>query len=133
MRRKTPLKRSPWRPKPRAPAKEARSKAKARKRAREKHERDFGPHADWVAARGCEVLGCNRPALRHHEPPRKMGGSKQPTAHRVTGLCLEHHDAQFPLSRHRLGLAKFNQTHGTDLLMAAARNWRESPFGGADR
>jgi hypothetical protein len=32
-------------------------------------------------------------------------------------------------ARHKIGLAKFNALHNTDLLAAAARNWRESPHG----
>jgi hypothetical protein len=125
VKRNTPLKRSPLRPKPRDPSKEARSKAKARKRARERYEKDFGgPHADWVRERGCEVCGCMIPAESHHDPYRSKGG----TAKDLVGLCSCHHRTG-KLARHNMSLARFNQTWGTDLRAAAARNWRESPHG----
>lgn len=92
-----------------------------------KHAEAFGPHAEWVREKGCEVRNCFAAPQIHHEPPRKMGGSKEPTAHRATGLCAHHH-TDGPQARHKIRLAKFDATHGTDLLAAAARNWAASPF-----
>jgi hypothetical protein len=123
VKRSTPLKRSPLRPKPRDPTKEARSKAKARKRAREKHGRDFGPHGDWVAARGCEVRSCTRPAEKHHDPFRSQGGE----AKDLVGLCHLHHQSH-RMARHQTSLTSFDAYWNVDLRAAAARNWRESPF-----
>jgi hypothetical protein len=124
VKRSKPLRRSPWRKKPRDPEKEARSKAKAAKRARERHREDFGPHADWVRDRGCEVPGCPHPAEVHHDPYRSKGG----TAKDTVGLCAGHHRT-LPMARHNTSLAKFDAQWGTELRAAATRNWRESPYG----
>lgn len=123
------MKRSPFRKKPPDPEKVKAKERQKQKRAQARSANDFGgPHGEWVRERGCEVPGCPRYPQNHHEPPRKMGGNKKPTAHRLVGLCPLHH-TESRTARHRIGLAKFDALHGTNLLAAAARNWRESPFG----
>lgn len=121
--RKKPLKRSAFRPRKPDAEKAKAAKRRQRKRARERHERDFGEHAQWVRERGCEVPGCRNPALAHHDPLRAKGGTKKD----LSGLCAEHH-TDGPQARHRMSLERFDREHGTDLIAAAARNWAESPY-----
>jgi hypothetical protein len=126
--KRSPLKRTAWKRKSPDPEKAKAAQRKKQKRAREKHAADFGPHRDWVCARGCEVPNCPAEAHGHHEPARRMGGSKKPTAHRLAGLCADHH-TDGAEARHRIGLARFNARFCVDLKAAAARNWAESPYG----
>jgi hypothetical protein len=119
------VKRSPFRKKPPDPEKVKAKERQKRKRVRAKRANDFGgPHGEWVRERGCEVPGCEEAPELHHQPYRSHGG----TAKDLVGLCANHHRTG-RLARHKVSLEKFNREHGTDLLAAAARNWRESPYG----
>lgn len=122
--RRAPLKRSAFRPKKPDAEKIKAAKRRRRQRARDLWERDFGPHADFVRERGCEVPGCPNPAQSHHEPPRANGCTMKDQC----GLCLEHH-TEGRYARHKIGLKRFDAYWSTDLIAAAARNWAASPYG----
>jgi hypothetical protein len=106
--RRTTLKRSPMKVKPR----KAPTAAERRHLAR-------------VATMGCLV--CGEPSTVHHVT--SDGFQRLTRTHeRVTPLCPRHHMIQFGPheSVERLGHAGFNATYGVDLLAAADWLWAES-------
>ena len=138
LRRKTPLKRSgpPKRtgalPKGRKPltrdsSAEKRTAARKRqqKRERERWERHFGPHADYVRSFLCAACGSGV-VSSHHEPPRSKKGNP-PMVERQTPLCADcHTDGRE--ARHKIGREKFEALHGIDLRALAAHLWSTSPY-----
>lgn len=78
-------------------------------------------HMDRIAEMGCLV--CKRPAQVHHERWTPAGNIGRDDRY-VAPLCDEHHLADYPHSRHKLGHEGFRQMYYIDLHTWARIQWR---------
>jgi hypothetical protein len=103
-------------PKParREPKPRKRLNPRNEKRARQRHEDDFGPKADWVRSLACVVSGSegtkNDPIVVAHVKGRGAGGDSR---HIVPMLASLHQ------IRHDIGENTFDVNHDCDLEAAA--------------
>lgn len=91
--------------------KRSRISPKNSERRAAKHEKAFGPKADWIRAQPCLVPGCWRWAEAAHAIARGMGSAKGDLRHLVN-LCRGHHmeAGEYRTSQR----SAFERRHGLD-------------------
>jgi len=72
-----------------------------------------GPFLGWIRGRNCVVPDCKNPGEVHHVRGRRYGDIAQSIQ-----LCHPCH-----MEIHAKGKRSFEQTHGINLMLEAARAW----------